>query len=113
MPAQRRTIIEISPPVPSAVPPIFFERFRDLCCLLPPVGCARLLAATIRQRTECRQRGMKKPTEPYTLPFATYPHPIHTVVPISSPDKRQTMHSDSETRFKCTRAMLVERPLFV
>ena len=73
-------------------------------------GCASLLAAAIGKRSECRQRGMKKPTEPYTLPFSANSHSIQSVVPVSRPDERQTMGSDSETRFKCTRAMFVERP---
>src|SRR6188472_915611 len=107
MPAQRRPIVEISPPIPSAVPAIFFERLCDLCCMLPPVSCAGLLAATIGQRSKCRQRCMKKPTEPDTLPFSANSHSIETVIPVSGSYERQAVAADGETRFQCTRAMFV------
>src|ERR1041385_7998239 len=113
MPAQRRPIVEISPPVPSAVPPIFFQRFRNLCCVLPPVRCAGMLAAMIGQRSKCRQRGMKKPAQPYTLSFSANSDSIQTVIPVSGSDERQAVGADGETCFQCTRAMFVERFLIL
>src|SRR5437016_8161440 len=113
MPAQRCSIVEICSPVPSAVPPVTFEGFLQVRGMLPPTCASSLLAAAIGERSERRQRFMKKPTKPYTLTFATHPHPIHTVVPVSGSHQRQTVTANRETCFQRTSAMFVERSFFL
>src|ERR1043165_2652102 len=108
MAAKGCSVVKICPPVPSAIPSIFFDGSCYLCRVLPPFRSAGLFTAPIRQLSERQQSGMKKPTEPYALAFSTDPNSIQTVVPVSRPDERQTVGADRETGFKCTRAMFVK-----
>src|SRR5208337_4653284 len=55
--AERRPVIEVTAPIPVAVPPFALQRSRKRSCVMPPRRSARILAADIRQRMRALRRG--------------------------------------------------------
>src|SRR6185437_17174398 len=68
---QWRSVVEEGTQVPVAVPTLALQRCRQRGCMLPPDRDPPLIAATLRECDERRERGVKEPAEPDTLTLAT------------------------------------------
>src|SRR5207245_6903784 len=107
--AERRSVVEIAPPIPTSIPTILFESVLQRCRMGSPVRGACMLIAPLGQGRERRKRCVEEPAEPDALAFASRADSVHAVVPIPRADQRQAVFADGKTLVEPARAVLDER----
>src|SRR5258708_23025660 len=103
--AERRAVIEVTAPIPGAVPSFLLERFCQRRRVPPPGRSAPLVAANISQRRERLQRRVEEPSEPDALALACLANAIHAVVPVAGFEQGNSMHADRKALVQPKRAM--------
>src|SRR5580704_9988677 len=111
--AERSAVVEITAPIPAAVPPLSLQGTPQANSVLAPNHGASRFAALLCQWRECRERGVKEPAEPDAFAFTFFPDPIHPVIPVSGPDQGQAVTADRKALVKSQSAMLEESGAFL
>src|SRR6185295_12036777 len=105
--ADRRAIVEPSPPIPAAVPGLALERLSERRSLVAPLLRARHFAAGLRRRRKSGQGHVREPGQPDAFALALLPDPVHSVVPVAASNQWKSVSTARETRVQAKRAMLV------
>jgi hypothetical protein len=113
MRTERFAVIEISAPIPFAVPALLL----DVCLQLfrlrkATVGKGDVVTAT-SQFSESREHVVEKKGQPNTFAFPFLSDQIHSVVPVAAPHQRQAMYAEFQAVFDRAHAMLIECTRFV
>src|SRR5205807_6602630 len=85
--AEWRTVIEITTPVPVAIPHVPLKRSLQRHRVRAPYRGARLLLASFRQGRKGRQCRVQEPAEPDALALAQLTDPVQAVVPVTRADQ--------------------------
>src|SRR5947209_5077599 len=106
--AQGRSIIEIRPAIPLAIPPMLLHGAPQALRLVAIVSGTFCFAARLRESGEVRQDRQQKPTVPNALALSGTTHAIHAVIPIAGAHERQSMRSEAESVLQCPHAVLIQ-----
>src|SRR5262245_33512459 len=84
--AERRPIVEVSAPIPFAIPAFSFQRCFKRTDVQSPRFGTLVFTACIGKPGEFPEYGVEKTSEPDALAFSSRSDPIHAIVPVSRAD---------------------------
>src|SRR5262249_40040890 len=109
---QRFAAIEISAPIPLAIPTRLFRSFPQLRGLFLTKARKGLIAARSGQGRKLFQDIVKEEREPDAFAFTLVPDPIHPVVPITGTDEGQAVLAEAQGLLERAGAMFVQGRCF-
>ena len=111
--AERRAVVEVSAPVPFAVPAVLFDIAAQAERLPPGSVLRRTDRHAAARLAESHEHFIQEESQPDAFALAVLAHQVHAVVPVAGADERQAVLAEAEAPQNGPHAVFVQAGCFV
>ena len=102
-------VVEISAPVPAAIPAVRLDVALQDASLFDAACTECAIALQVGDLRKARQHIEQEECQPHAFAAAFLADLVHTVVPVAGADQRQAVHAEAQAALDGAHAMLVQR----